>query len=158
MMAVPLVFDFVSIMSKEDQLQEILQMNVESEKYGLTLNVEETQGLIEARSQALQNYGRVELDFEAIQKLIHTFCKSPFVSQEEYVSTLKDLLELFYYLKNETNDTVGDAKIIEKMQDYYDCSYAGSMEMLKSLGLEDLIRTLRQIPNEMLEQSTEGDD
>ena len=99
----PLSFhlDLINIIPQDVQLQEILEINDQSAKYGLTLTHEDALEIIETRNLALQNYGRVELDMDAVHKLISVFCSSPLIIQEDYALILKDLLELFYYLKNE---------------------------------------------------------
>lgn len=40
------------------------------------------------------------------------FSNSPFISQFNYVTTLNDLIETFYYFKNETLDEISDDELI----------------------------------------------
>ncbi len=155
-MSLPFVLDYIGRVPEHVQLQEILQMNDESEKYGLTLTTQEAQEIIEARSLALQNYGRVELDLDAVCKLISTFCSSPLISQEDYALTLRELLELFYYLKNETDDSIGDAELIKEMKDYLVYHCGGSLEMFKGAGIENFVKDLKQ--KKQQEDLTKGAD
>lgn len=119
------------------QINEILNTNKKSEKYGLKISKEDAQEIIKARNNILKTYGRVELDLELTKKLIYCFCTSPFIHQENYTSTIIDFHEVFYYLKNETDDTVGDNQLIEIIQDFYDNSSGGSMELLIGRELEN---------------------
>jgi hypothetical protein len=143
-MSSPFVLDYLGRVPEHVQLQEILHMNDESEKYGLILTAEDAHEIIDARVLALQNYGRVELDLGATRQLISSFCSSPSISQEDYAAILKDLLELFYYLKNETEDLIGDAELIKKMKDCLDGSCEGSLKMFKGVGIENLIKDFKQ--------------
>ncbi len=143
-MSLPFVLDYIGRVPEHVQLQQILQMNDESEKYGLTLTTQEAQEIIEARTLALQNYGRVELDLDTVCKLITAFCSSPLISQEDYALTLRDLLELFYYLKNETDDNIGDAELIKEMKDCWVNICGGSLKMFKGAGIENLVKDLKQ--------------
>lgn len=59
------------------------------------------------------------------------FSESPYITQEHYVSTLHELHEIFYHLKNETEDKIGDAKLIGMMKDCFDQECEGSLELLK---------------------------
>lgn len=114
------IFGSLSVALKERQVQEILGMNKVSEKFGLALNRTEAEEIIEERNRALRSYGRVELSLEVTVKLAQSFCSSPFIRQEDYAAVLKDLQEIFYYLKNETEDAIGDDELISVMKDFFD--------------------------------------
>lgn len=43
-----------------------------------------------------------------------------------------ELHEIFYYLRNETEDKIGDVKLIHMMKDYFDGPCASSLEILRS--------------------------
>ena len=47
-------------------------------------------------------------------------------------SSLNELHEIFYYLRNETEDRIGDSKFIHMIKVYFDQDCAGSLELLKS--------------------------
>jgi len=142
-MLYPSVFGSLSAALKERQVQEILGMNEESAKFGLALTRTDVEEIIEERNRALQSYGRVELSLEVTGKIIGNFGSSPFIRQEDYVATLKDLQEIFYYLKNETEETIGDDELIAVMKDFFDNSCEGSIELLKGTALEEFARKVR---------------
>lgn len=139
-MNLPSILNSMGSVMKELQANEILKTNEETRKYGLTLTAEEAAEVVEVRNHLLQSYGRVELDMEATKKLINCFSTSPFINQEDYLSALKDLQEVFYYLKNETNDEVGDDSLIEIMQELLNNSCEGSIELLQGRALEEFAR------------------
>lgn len=74
----------------------------------------------------------MELSVDVIKELAGVFCASPYVDDQNYVSTLYELQEIFYYLKNETEDKIGDIPLICIMKDYFDNVCNGSLELLKS--------------------------
>ena len=142
-MTLPSIFNSMGSIMKEIQTNEILQTNEVSKKYGLALTAFEAAEIVEVRNHLLQSYGRVELDMEATRKLIYNFSASPFINQEDYVSALKDLQEIFYYLKNETNDEIGDDNLIEIIKDLLNNTCEGSIELLQGRELDAFIRDYR---------------
>lgn len=111
---------------------ELLETNQKTKQYGLALTPTEINSMMAVRNQALHNYGRVELGIEVTKQLIDVFCTSAYINNDNYASTLNELHEIFYYLKNETEDKIGDFKLIEIMKDYFDNVCGGSLELLKS--------------------------
>lgn len=78
------------------------------------------------------------------------------MDQEHYVDTLNELQEIFYYLRNETEDKFSDAKLIQLMNEFYNGSCAGSIELLRSK-MEELAENFRRniaLPNSLFK----GDD
>jgi len=125
-------------------LGEVLNTNLESQKYGLMLNAVEAQELIGARNQAIRNHGRVELSIGVVHSIVSIFCPSPYINQEEYAFTLNELLDIFYYMKNETEDTIGDDELLGIMKDYFNNSCQGSLELLKNREMTGYANKLRR--------------
>lgn len=142
-MSLPSIFKSMGSVMEELQANEILKTNEETKKYGLALSSEEAAEIAEVRNQLLQSYGRVELDMEATKKLIHCFSASPFINQEDYASAIKELQEVFYYLKNETNDEIGDDNLIGIIKELLDNSCEGSLELLQGREMGEFIREYR---------------
>ncbi len=65
------------------------------------------------------------------------------MDQDNYVETLNELQEIFYYLRNETEDKIGDVKLINQMMDYFNGPCAGSIELLRSK-MEELADNFRR--------------
>lgn len=154
-MFLPIIFNSMGTVLNETQVNEILQTNEEAKKYGLILTVQDAKEIVEVRNRVLQSYGRIELDIGVTRKFIQSFCTSTFINPEEYVSTLNDLHELFYYLKNETEDEIGDDELIDIIKDFFDNSCRGSMELLKSM-IETLAENSRR-KNQITDYLLEGD-
>ncbi|GIP35361.1 DUF6323 family protein [Paenibacillus sp. J2TS4] len=143
--------------SAQDQaVLEILELNEKTKEYGLVLTPEEVKHLIMARNQALSNYGRVELGIEVSKALIEEFASSPYIRDDNYASVLNELHEIFYYIKNETEDRIGDFKLIGIMRERFDHDCGGSIELLKSKLEEETENYRREI--QLDELMSEGDD
>lgn len=113
-------------------MSEILELNEKTKAYGLVLTAKDVQLMMAARSQVLSSYGRVELSIEATKELIEVFSTSSFIQQEDYVDTLNELHEIFYYLKNETEDKISDTKLLYRIKEVFENDCEGSLDLLKS--------------------------
>lgn len=143
--------------SVQDQdVMEIVELNEQIKEYGLALTLEEAKQLIFARDRALDHYGRVELGIEATKTLITELAASPYMDHDNFLSVLNELQEMFYYLKNETEDRIGDFELISMIRERFDGDCGGSMDLLKS-NLEEYAEHFRREVqfNEFL---LEGDD
>lgn len=124
-------------------ISEIINCNEITRRFGLVLSPADAKSLVEARSEALSSNGRIEFKGGIINKLIMEFCDSPYLSQYNYVETLSELVETFYYFKNETLDEMSDDELISLMKDYFDKNCQGSIELLQNRELEVLSRNIR---------------
>lgn len=116
--------------------------------YGLTLTEENITELVQLRSEALRNTGRVEFGGGILPKLIRAFCKSPYVDAGNYPSVLADLQDAFYYFKNESEDRFSDDELIDFMAQVFNGSAEGSTELLCTISLDELCRWARNTPGE----------
>lgn len=126
------------------QIRTLVEMNAELEEHGLKLSEKEAGELVEERNRVLKSCGRIELEIELTRKLMRAFCTSPFIDQENFVPVLHDLHEVFYCLKNETEDQLGDDTVIERLKDLFSGVCEGSVEYLKGKGLEIFMERYRQ--------------
>jgi hypothetical protein len=150
------IFNSINISIQEKVVSELLELNQKTREYGLILTPDQVQNMMAVRNKVLHDYGRVELGIEVTKELIEVFCASPYINDENYASTLNELHEIFYYLRNETEDKIGDFKLIHIMKDYFDNDCAGSLELLKSK-LEEFAENFRR--EALLSESLfEGDD
>jgi hypothetical protein len=78
-----------------------------------------------------------------LKKLIEQFCDSPYLSQHDYLNTLSELTETFYYFKNESLDLIGDDELISYMKDCFDNRCNGSIELLQGREMEKMAGNLR---------------
>lgn len=142
-MKLPSIFNFTGLMISETYINEVLEVNEEIREFGLELTAKDVTQIINARNKVLYNYGRVELSYDVTKKIIKEFGSSFFVNNENYISIFNEMNELFYYIKNETEDKIGDDNLIYIMKDLFDHSCGGSVELLMS-NLEEFARNFRK--------------
>lgn len=123
--------------------EEVRLCNTLTAPYGLRLTEQEITGLVELRTQALRNTGRVEFGGGILPKLISAFCQSPYIDPYNYAATLADLQDAFYYFKNECQDRISDDELIEFMADVFNGQAHGAAEVLTTISLEELCRWAR---------------
>jgi ABC-type taurine transport system substrate-binding protein len=130
----------LSVRAAEAQL---LSLNEKSQEYGLTLTPEDAAALMQTRVQALNASGRVEIGSATVGRLAEAFCDSCWINQTHYAETLHELVELFYEMKNETEDRVSDAELIAFMKECFEDRCGGSLELLSGRELEKLAENVR---------------
>jgi hypothetical protein len=130
-------------MLKQQSITEIRKSNDYTQQYGLSLTNEEIGLLIENRKEALSCNGRIEFGGGVIQKLIMEFADSPYIYQDNYVETMMELQECFYYFKNESLEDMTDDELIGQMKKHFNDDCQGSVEYLRSTILENISRDLR---------------
>lgn len=99
-------------------------------RYGLVLDEEQMEMLIQRQAQALRDTGRVEFGRGPYEKLIYAFCDSPYVTQTGYADLLAELCALFYRFKGESGERWSDDELIEAMARLYNGSCSGSAELM----------------------------
>lgn len=122
---------------------EIIKCNEQTNKYNLILSQKEAQELVKTRNDSLTLNGRIEFGGGVVSKLIMEFCDSPYLMQSDYANTLHELIETFYYFKNESMDRLSDDELISLMKKYFDDRCSGSIELLQGRELEQLARNIR---------------
>ncbi len=134
---------FDNFLMEKQAVSEVLLCNKITADYSLVLSEEQALELVETRSHALKNLGRVEFGGGIIEKVILAFADTPYISQYRYAEFLNDLVEIFYYFKNETLDLMSDDDLISYMKKYFDGVCQGSLEQLKHRELERMAKNIR---------------
>ncbi|MEG1004152.1 DUF6323 family protein [Clostridium sp.] len=134
---------FESNLQEKYVLNDILKCNELTKEYGLKMNEKEIKELIKTRAVALKTSNRIEFNGQIINKIIETFCDSPYISQYNYSDTINNLLEIFYNYKNETLDYIGDDELIEIMKEHFDNYCQGSLELLEGKVLYKIADNIR---------------
>jgi hypothetical protein len=136
-------FFSLDALQKQSEIYEIIKSNEESMQYGLRLSEKHVLDIVETRNYVLKSYGRIELGGDIINKIIKAFCRSQYINQVDYALIINELVETFYYIKNETLDLVTDDELIDLMKDYFNNSCVGSIELLQGRELENFARSIR---------------
>lgn len=142
-MFLPRILNSIYASMHEQYVADLLESNQMTKRYGLILTPWEIKEMMAVRNEALRAYGRVELGIEPTKRMMETFCASPYINAENYASVLNELHDIFYDLKNETEDRVGDDQLIGWMKGCFDNECGGSLELLKSK-LESLAEQVRR--------------
>ena len=131
-MLLPAVLNSIAPMLMEKYVRNLLECNEKTKDYGLKLTLEEAKSIIDTRNNALLSHGRVDLGIDAAMGIIETFYTSSYINAENYVSTINEVQEIFYYMKNETEDLIADDKLIQIIKSHFENTCGGSIELLKS--------------------------
>lgn len=139
----PDLFQFGGGLAQRQAVSSLLACNSLTSRFALSLTAQQAAQLVETRTQALKETGRVEFGGGVLEKLIREFCDSPYLSQRGYVETLEELTELFYYYKNETLEQLSDEELIAFMKNSFDGKCQGSLDLLSHRELENMARSVR---------------
>lgn len=112
---------------QEKQMQEVMQTNRYTKKFGLELDREDAELLVQERKNSLRERQRVEFGEGILKKLVFHFCDSQFIMQENYADTLMRLQDIFYLYKNESLDELTDDELLEYMKEKFDGICAGDL-------------------------------
>lgn len=123
--------------------RDILAKNEATAEHGLTLTESEAAELAEVRRRALAESERIEIGSGAILRLIDSFSTSTFAYRDNYANILGELLEIFYYIKNETNDLISDEKLVATLKHFFEYRCGGDIELLTGRELDTLLRYFR---------------
>ena len=134
---------FSSGFVQKQAVGEVIKCNEYTARFGLVLTPAQALELVETRAIALSENGRIEFGGGVIDKIIKEFCDSPYISMHNYTQTIHELLEIFYYYKNETLDLVSDDELIKYMKTAFDDICQGSLDLLSGRELDRLARNLR---------------
>ncbi|UWD48279.1 DUF6323 family protein [Clostridioides difficile] len=126
----PIILSSMHQNLKEIERNELLETNNESKYYGLVLSKADVKDIITSRNDTLKGYGRIELDIKVTKQLIENIYTSQFTNMDDYLETINDMQEIFYYLKNETDDKICDDEIIEILDELYE-KFTGNMDNVR---------------------------
>ena len=136
--------NWLQLMSEQNQLENVMETNRFTQKFGLSLSDEEAEILVADRRDSLQEQRRVEFGEGILPKLIFAFCDSPYIYQDNYVDTIGRLQDIFYLYKNESMDEATDDELIEFMKEQFEGECKGSLEHLEDTSLEQFARDIRR--------------
>ncbi len=137
------MFELMLLEQQKFELERVLDCNQTTEKFGLTLTTEDANTLMQVKQSTLKENRRVELGNSILPQIIFTFCDSDFIRQENYVTTLSELQEIFFLFKNEALDELTDDELLKFMRDQFDDICFGDLDYLKNTCLERFSRGIR---------------
>ena len=135
--------DWMNLLSSQNQIQKILEVNQKTARYGLELTEADAKTLAETRNSELRRQQRIEFGEGILPKLIDTFCDSPYMDQGTYVETLIRLQEIFFLYKNEMLDEISDDELLQFMREQYDEICFGDLDYLEGTCLNHFAQAIR---------------
>ena len=105
-------------------------LNEKTAPFGLSLSPAQIAVLQKQEGQALSRTGRVCFGKSILPRLAAAFAGSPHIQACYWADTLGELTELFYALKRETEDTLSDDELIERMVRTFNGPAQGSTLLL----------------------------
>lgn len=118
----------------------LLEINSTTQKYGLVVTEDIAREITEARQTALKENDRVDFNPDTSVRLVKAFSESYYITQDTFSETIGEMLDLFYFIKNETNNAISDDEIIKEMLTVFNETCFGVMEVMQSKGLEKILR------------------
>lgn len=128
---------------EETSVADILACNAITARYGIRLTEQDAKALVQTRTQALKDSGRIEFMGGALSSIITAFADSPYLADDTYLDTLHLLVETFYEYKTETLDTIDDDELIALMRHHFDHFCHGSADLLREDVLSAISRRVR---------------
>ena len=125
--------NYLDVVKKEKilEIENVEKCNKTLERYGMYLSEADIKNIVSCRNEALSSTHRLEIGNGILEKIIIEFCDSQFIEKDEFVDTISELIEIFYFYKNETKDLISDDELIDFMKKSFEQDAGGSVEYLK---------------------------
>jgi len=136
-------FKFSLIKINEDKkfVDNLLDLNAKAQNYGLVITESTAREIAVYRSKALIENERFEINSNAVSRLTSAFLETRYINQEDFAATIGEIINLFYLIKTETENTIADDDLISIMLDTFQNNPCfGSLDLMQSKGLEKILR------------------
>ncbi|MDD3369968.1 MAG: DUF6323 family protein [Lachnospiraceae bacterium] len=135
--------NWIALMQQQNQLAKVMETNEYTQRFGLSISKREAELLVAERKNSLTEQRRVEFGAGILPKIIHTFCDSDFIEQDNYVETLTQLQDIFYLYKNEMMDEITDDELLQFMREKFDKICFGDLDYLSGTCLSKFAEAIR---------------
>jgi len=139
-------------------VRDLVSLNPFTRNHGLIITEEAARYIMSARKEALRYNGRVEFKSDAILRLVRAFSASPYIFQNNFHESIGEIIDLFYYIKNETENRISDDDLISELLEIFNGTCQGEIELLQSKGLEKIVRRFRMGDEEIWEDYGDGEE
>lgn len=135
--------EWMTLLQEQNQLGKLMEVNQKTEQYGLSLREEDAKLILKERRQTLKDEKRIELGESITKKIIDEFCDSDFLYQDNYVSTIIKLQEIFFMYKNEMHDEITDEELLHFMKEQFENVCFGDLDYLEGTCLNIFAQAIR---------------
>ena len=135
--------DWMVLLQQERQLGGIVAANNETARFGLSLSEQEAKLILSEQRHTLKEQRRIEFGEGIAPKIIHEFCDSAFIDQNNYVETIIRLQEIFYLYKNEMLDEITDDELLHFMKEQFEEICFGDLDYLEGTCLNNFSQAIR---------------
>lgn len=146
--------DSFSVTAQKTGALDIAHCNSVTTRFGLKITEQDAKLLIEVKNKTLKRLGRVEFEGGVIEKLIVTFCDSPYLERDGFTEAIEEFIEIFYEFKNDSMDEADDDETIALMKRYFENECAGSIDWLR----DDMGKAARRMRYGLNEDEEEFED
>lgn len=126
------------------ELDLIDKSNININKFGLSITREEAKEIIISKNDTLKKYKRIEFSSDLTEKIIYIFSDSDYIDRNNYIDTIKELIDIFYNFKNETEDKLTDDELLNFMREQFDNICFGDLGYLRDTCLERFSKAVRE--------------
>lgn len=135
--------NWMVLLQRQNQLRKVMELNQETEKYGLILSEQDALLILDERNHSLMGERRIEFGAGITERIIYEFCDSDFIDQNHYVDTIIRLQEIFYLYKNEMHDEITDDELLHFMKEQFEGVCYGDLEYLEGTCLSLFSQAVR---------------
>ena len=135
--------NWMTLLQNSGQLAKVIETNRYTQQFGLVLSEQDAQMILDERKNALHTQERVEFDGGIVTKIIYEFCDSDYIDQNNYVTSIIRLQDIFYLYKNEMMDEITDDELLHLMKDMYEIVCFGDLDYLENTCLANFSQAVR---------------
>ena len=122
-------------------IAQLVDLNAKANNYGLAITESVAREIAAYRRKALIENGRAEIKSDAVARLTSAFLETRYINQEDFAQAMGEIIDLFYLIKTETENTISDDDLIGEMLDTFQNNPCyGSIEHMQTKGLEKILR------------------
>jgi len=130
----------VNALVEKKFINNLLEINSTTQKHGLVVTEIIAKEIAEAHNLALKENDRVDFSSDTVTRLVKAFSESYYITQETFSEIIGEIIDLFYFLKNEIDDVLSDDDMISEMLIVFNETCFGVIEVMQSKGVEKIIR------------------
>ena len=109
------------------------------------------------REKAVSENGLVEVGAGAVAKIMKALLSSGYVDKYNYVQTVCEMADVFYFIKGETDEELNDNEIIGELVREFNGEAGGAIELIQGLVAERILRRLKGLDDDDEYESDDDD-